>query len=210
MRSNECTAPRILLATDAYGLGIDNPDVARVWQWLLPSLMQKLYQRMGRAMRCGEGQAHFTVLHPPWCIGPRGGAIDGVDAADVVNGEPTSDDEQGEGNQTNAGRRQRLAPGLWEITNVPSGSCVRAVGLGFFDDNVYGTSAHIKPQPCCSGCDPECQISTAVHEKLNKKPDQDSLRRPWLTMKLQEWREKKAQETYPDTYLRFFPLLDNA
>ena len=56
LSSAQCTFPRILTATDAYGLGIDNPDVKRVVQWLLPSSMQKLYQRLSRAMRCGQKQ----------------------------------------------------------------------------------------------------------------------------------------------------------
>ena len=64
MPSNKCKFPRILIAKDAYGLGIDNPDVMRVTQWLLPSSMAKLYQRVGRVLRCGRGQAHFILLHP--------------------------------------------------------------------------------------------------------------------------------------------------
>ena len=64
----DCSSCRIILATDAYGLGIDNPDV-RVVQWLLPPSMSALYQRMGRAMRCGRGRAVYTLLYPAWCIG---------------------------------------------------------------------------------------------------------------------------------------------
>jgi superfamily II DNA helicase RecQ len=61
--TSECFAPRILIATDSYGLGIDNPDVQLVVQWLVPSSIQKLYQRMGRAMRFGRKQARFLFLH---------------------------------------------------------------------------------------------------------------------------------------------------
>lgn len=51
--SDQCVGPRILIATDAYGLGIDNPDVERVIQWLVPKSMAGLFQRLGRALRTG-------------------------------------------------------------------------------------------------------------------------------------------------------------
>jgi Helicase conserved C-terminal domain len=65
----DCSSCRNIIATDAYGLGIDNPDVRRVVQWLLPPTMSALYQRMGRAMECGRGSAVYTLLYPAWCIG---------------------------------------------------------------------------------------------------------------------------------------------
>ncbi|MCJ1360192.1 MAG: hypothetical protein MMC33_010195 [Icmadophila ericetorum] len=46
-----------------------------------------------------------------------------------------------------------------------------------------------------------------AHEDLNKPRDQDSLRRPWLTKKLQEWREIAVQKAFPGTYLQVFPSL---
>ena len=58
----DCSSCRIIIATDAYGLGIDNPDVHRVVQWLLPPSMSALYQRMGRTMRCGRGRVVYTLL----------------------------------------------------------------------------------------------------------------------------------------------------
>src|SRR4029077_17535297 len=50
----DCSSCRIIIATDAYGLGIDNPDIRRVVQWLLPPTMSALYQRMGRAIGAVE------------------------------------------------------------------------------------------------------------------------------------------------------------
>ena len=207
MPSNQCKFPRILIATDAYGLGIDNPDVMRVTQWLLPSSMAKLYQRLGRALRCGRGQAHFTLLHPSWCMGPRSGSKmdeqDGYDAGIEIESKAS----KRRINQKDADRRRDMPPGLWEIINVPSDGCVRGIGLNFFNDKVYPTSAYVKPQPCCSICDPSFQTSTAANEMLNRTAERDSSRRPWFTVKLREWREAKAQEKFPNSHMRYFPSL---
>ena len=208
LSSCQCTFSRILIATDAYGLGIDNPDVERVVQWLLPSSMQKLYQRLGRAMRCGKGQAHFTLLYSPCSVGPRSGpAANDDDEVNQSNDQSNLDINQSKGKQIDAVRRQELAPGLWAIINVTSDDCIRKVGLEYFADEIYGTPAYVKPQPCCSGCDSSFQISITAHAALNKTQEKDSVRRPWLVAKLTDWREKKAQERFPNTYLRFYSSL---
>ena len=69
--SNECLLCRIVLATDAYGLGVDNPDVEIVVQWLIPPDMSALNQRAGRAMRSGKKGAFFILLHEPRAMGPE-------------------------------------------------------------------------------------------------------------------------------------------
>ena len=204
----QCLAPRVLVATDAYGLGIDNPDIERVWQWDVPSSTQKLYQRMGRAMRSGLGQATFVLLYPPWCFGSRGGnATTNTHGTSDVEAETDTNPRGNSKKRKDIARRQRLAPGLWDIINVSPGTCIRAVGLEFFDDNIYKTPAYVKPKPCCAGCDPEFAVSTGAHAELNKKEDQDSLRRPWLTKRLQEWRQKAADAEFSGTFMRFFPSL---
>lgn len=58
----ECT---ILVATDAYGMGIDNPDILLVIQWDIPISFDAMIQRMGRAGRKG-GNAIFVLLTPKW------------------------------------------------------------------------------------------------------------------------------------------------
>lgn len=60
--NNECT---ILVATDAYGMGIDNLDVKLVVQWDFPLLFDSIIQQMGRAGRKG-GQAFFLLFTPKW------------------------------------------------------------------------------------------------------------------------------------------------
>ena len=61
---------RIILATDAMGMGIDNPDIRRVIQWKQPSSMCTLFQRAGRAARGSGYMADFLWLVESWCFEP--------------------------------------------------------------------------------------------------------------------------------------------
>ena len=60
--NTECTIP---VATDAYGMGIDNPDIRLVIQWDLPMSFDSMIQRIGCAGRKGQ-QAWFILLTPKW------------------------------------------------------------------------------------------------------------------------------------------------
>ena len=62
---NENTECIILVATDAYRMGIDNPDIRLVIQWDLPLSFNSMIQRIGRAGRKGQ-QAWFVLLTPKW------------------------------------------------------------------------------------------------------------------------------------------------
>ena len=207
-RSDNCPWPRIIVATDAYGLGIDNPDVKRVIQWLLPSSIQKVYQRMGRAMRCGQEQAHFIFLVPPWCLGPRSGIV-GPQPADRSSevSNVTPDSVKSSKNNTDADRRAKLPPGMWDMINVKAEGCIREVGLKFFDDQEHQTQAYNKPSPCCSFCDPYFCTPITTHVEVNRAAEWNSLTRPWFTLKFQQWRDRKAYERFPSSELRFFPSL---
>ena len=58
------TSCTILVATDAYGMGIDNPDIRLVVQWDLPISFDSMIQRMGCAGKKGVQQAVFVFLTP--------------------------------------------------------------------------------------------------------------------------------------------------
>lgn len=60
--NTECT---ILVATDAYGMGINNPDVRLVIQWDIPISFDSMIQRMGRVGRRGRASV-FILLTPKW------------------------------------------------------------------------------------------------------------------------------------------------
>lgn len=62
--NTECT---IIVATDAYGMGIDNPDVKLVIQWDIPLSFDSMIQRMGRAGRKG-GASTFVFFTPKWSM----------------------------------------------------------------------------------------------------------------------------------------------
>ena len=61
-QNEECT---IVVATDAYGMGINNPDIRLVVQWDLPITIDAMIQRLGRAGRDCK-QSIFMLITPKW------------------------------------------------------------------------------------------------------------------------------------------------
>lgn len=206
-RHEGCASPRIILATDAYGLGVDNPDVDIVVQWLLPPSIQRLYQRMGRAMRCGQKKATFILMHQSWCLGERSkqpvqriknqpSRVSSATEPQVVDPD-LSDSSTLNCTQplpqtrTASDRRRDMSAGLYEIINADPSQCIRIVGLQFFDDITYSQTVD-KPKPCCSNCDPASRYDTTPHPKLKPQGTADPLRRPWFRKALSDWRSAVA------------------
>lgn len=193
---------RILLVTDAYGLGVDNPDIERGVQWKVSKglTMSKVMQRMGRLMRCGGGAkaAHFLFLHPKWCIGPRAGRVSDIATSDKNNENRV---------RNPAVRRALLAPGLWSLMNASSTQCLRQLCLNFFNDEAHLRQDYAKPQPCCSTCDPSYRRSTAPTVPQNKFVTKSGNRRPWFLKAIEEWRVAEATKMYDSHLLQHFPSL---
>ena len=181
--SEICESPRIIIATEAYGLGIDNPDISRVIQWGVPSSMPRLNQRMGRAMRCRKGQGHFTFLFPPAMVGPLEAALGASKKK-----------------RTEAESRSQLCRPLWRLMNEESPICLRKVGLEYFEA-IDASASWEMPRPCCSNCNPTMAIDFNVHTTLNVALERNSLRQAWYSEKIENWRIEKAKEIFRDCVL---------
>lgn len=61
--NTRCT---ILVATDAYEMGIDNPDIKLIIQWDLQMSFDSMIQHRGRAGKPAGQQAVFILMTPKW------------------------------------------------------------------------------------------------------------------------------------------------
>ena len=166
---------RIIVATDAMGMGIDNSDIRRVVQWKQSPSMCALWQRAGRAARgraiCGE----FVWFVESWCFGDR------LDSSAQVKKRTTERE-----------RRSVLPRGLWELINLST--CIRRSILEFYDDDL-SSQPHLGTDPrlCCSRC---ASIETRPRTSKAGQPVRVIQSQKHITAAMNstliEWRETKA------------------
>ena len=165
---------RIVLATDAMGMGVDNPDIAQVIQYGLTKSMCSLNQRAGRAARRNGATGTFIWLVEPWAFGPkieqyrqsvlqsqsqsqsqpRLASLSQVRGLDNEELDPKSDSEcppiqrsRGKVAEEEAERRSKLPPGFWPLLNKTS--CIRQTNLEFFAEEFTPNCGPDKMKCCC-------------------------------------------------------------
>lgn len=155
---------RIIIATDAMGMGINNPDVRRVVQWRQPDRMGTLFQRAGRAAR-GQGiYGEFIWLIEPWCVGPKAKSLNiphktlapsqlsqSFQSESAFTSPPPSPRTRTRKTTEEEDRRSRMPAIFWLMINGQS--CIRLRVLEHFGEDVTGYQR--SSAPCCSVCDGE-------------------------------------------------------
>jgi hypothetical protein len=172
----ESSVHRIVVATDAMGMGIDNPDILIVVQWGTPPSMGALLQRAGRAARGKGVYGKFIWLVQPWCFGDK-----------TNNLLPRLTNQR----MTDLQRRSILPRGIWELIN--RSDCIRRGILKYFDEDCATYGGPEMTIPCCSKCmDNKIQIHISkrvynIRTLQSQKHITDAVKSA-----LVEWRAEKA------------------
>jgi len=175
---------RIIVATDAMGMGIDNPDIRLVIQWGVPPSMGALLQRAGRAARGKEICGKFVWLVPAWCFGER------------IEHPPLRSVNK---RMTERERRSHLPRGIWELIN--RSTCIRRSILEFFGENCASWAFPAEAVACCSKCiGNEVRVPTSNAGRPIKFVQSQKHITDAVKLALVEWREAKAADVLHSTF----------
>jgi hypothetical protein len=175
---------RVMVATDAMGMGINNPDVRLVVQWGIPPSMDALMQRAGRAARGREICGKFVWLVPPWCFGER------------IEHMPLQTAKK---HMTHRERRSVLPRGMWEIIN--HSDCIPRGIVEFFGE-------HRPAEACgncsrCAGDEVKAPASKAGRPiKIVQSPKHIT---EAVKLALVRWREAKAADVFSSSFITTTP-----
>jgi len=207
---------RIIVATDAMGMGINNPDIARVVNWRQPPSLCALMQRAGRAARSPNMTGEFILFLESWCFD---GTIDmrassSKKRKDTKQLTPFEDNPSSNSDfasseeepwssrqrkKNQRSRQEKTPPGMLKVIN---GRCFRREILSFF-----GQSIEVVPELCCSKCNPENAIihRPDFREPLKQLTKEDVWVPTWLKDRVKksfaEWRKRVAVTHFADSFL---------
>jgi ATP-dependent DNA helicase RecQ len=138
---------RVVAATNAFGMGIDRPDVEAVIHVNIPGSVEAYYQEIGRAGRDGR-RATATLLWNPEDVATREFLIDSSRASRPGRPNVEVDPQEIE-------RRRQLDHQKLErmVAYAETSGCLRATILRYFGDR-----AAREPCGSCGNCDPRVPL----------------------------------------------------
>ncbi len=171
----ESSRHRVIVATDAMGMSINNSDIRRVVQWKQSPSMCALWQRAGRAARGRAICDEFFWFVESCCFEDR------LDSSTQVEKRTTERE-----------RRFVLSRGLWELINLSA--CIRRSILEFYDDDLFSQSRlETDSRLCCSRCvDIEIRSRISKAEQSVRVIQSQKHITAAMNSTLIEWRETKA------------------
>ncbi|KAF8597944.1 hypothetical protein BDV93DRAFT_561803 [Ceratobasidium sp. AG-I] len=137
---------RIVVATEAFGCGVDIPDVSRVVNFGTPQTLSTLYQRFGRAARdLLAGHCYVYVYPKLWDSVSKG--------LGLLDRSKSKSQETGEGS-AEAATRDTTKTECCEYFKQILVSHLKKQCVNRRINIIYGNPLENKPNPCarCSGC----------------------------------------------------------
>jgi ATP-dependent DNA helicase RecQ len=150
-------ALRVVCATNAFGMGIDRPDVEAVVHVDIPGSLEAYYQEIGRSGRDGR-QAVATLLWNYADVKTREFLIDRErDDPGQRRGEPVDPSEVARRKEIEHKKLRRM------VAYAESAGCLRATILRYFGD-----PAAREPCEACGNCERRRPLDSASRLRLRK------------------------------------------